>query len=284
MGIEVTHIPEGIILTQKKFTKELLQTCNLNTSKPTKTPLLITDKLTLEGEFTDPAHYRCLVGKLNFLTHTRPDLSFAVQTLSQFMHQPKLPHLHALTHVSRYIACTHGQGILLKPSDTLTLQAYSDSDWGSCPNTRRSVTGYVLLLGNSPVSWKSKKQGTISKSSSEAEYRAMAATTSEITWLVRLLTNLQVTDLKHVTLNCDNQSAIHIGKNLVFHERTKHIELDCHFTREKVLEGLLELTYTPITQQLADVFTKALSSPQHNYLLSKLGMFSLPPASLRGCW
>ena len=101
--------------------------------------------------------------------------------------------------------------------DRLTLTAYSDSDWAACPNTRRSVTGYVLLLGKSPVSWKSKKQSTLSKSSSEAEYRAMASASSETTWLVRLFTELGITDLKPVTLYCDNQSAIHIGKNPVFH-------------------------------------------------------------------
>ena len=283
LGIEVTHLHGGIILTQRKFTKELLQDCGLDVSKSAKTPLPINQKLlTDEGAFTDPVQYRCLVGKLNFLTHTRPDISFAVQTLSQFMNKPRLPHLQALLHVLRYIAHTNGQGIYLQATDSLTLQAYSDSDWGSCPNTRRSVIGYVLLLGNSPISWKSKKQGTISKSSSEAEYRAMAATASEITWMVRLLADLHVSSLKPILLNCDNQSAIHIGKNPVFHERTKHIELDCHFTREKVLEGLIELTYTPTAHQLADVFTKALSSPQHNYLLSKLGMSSLPPPSLRG--
>uniref|UniRef100_A0A803N009 Retroviral polymerase SH3-like domain-containing protein n=1 Tax=Chenopodium quinoa TaxID=63459 RepID=A0A803N009_CHEQI len=141
-------------------------------------------------------------------------------------------------------------------------------------NEGRSVTGYVLLLGKSPVSWKSKKQPTISKSSSETEYRAMAAASSETTWLVKLLTELCVLNLKPVALHCDNQSAIHIGKNPVFHECTKHIELDCHFTREKVLEGLIVLTYTPTAEQLADIMTKALSSFQHNKLKSKLGMYS----------
>lgn len=119
LGIELTHINEGIILTQKKFTKELLQACSLDVSKAAKTPLPIKLKLLAdEGEFTDPAQYRCLVGKLNFLTHTRPDLSFA------------------LVYVLRYIAHTPSQGILLHATDSLILQGYSDSDWGSCPNTR----------------------------------------------------------------------------------------------------------------------------------------------------
>ena len=273
--MEISRLENGIVMTQKKFTKELLLDCNMDVTKAAKTPLPANMKLMIDkGElYADPEHYRKIVGKLNFLSHTRPDLSFSVQTLSQFMHQPRMHHVQALNHVLRYVSHTMGQGIILNATDNLILTTYSDSDWASCPNTRRSVTGYILLLGESPVSWKSKKQSTISKSSSEAEYRAMASASSETTWLVSLLTELGVTNLKPVTLYCDNQSAIHIGNNPVFHERTKHIEIDCHFTREKVLEGLIQLTYTPSTEQLADIMTKALGSLQHDKLKSKLGMY-----------
>ena len=275
LGMEISRLENGIVMTQKKFTKELLLDCNMDVTKAAKTPLPANMKLMIDkGElYADPEHYRKIVGKLNFLSHTRPDLSFSVQTLSQFMHQPRMHHVQALNHVLRYVSHTMGQGIILNATDNLILTTYSDSDWASCPNTRRSVTGYILLLGESPVSWKSKKQSTISKSSSEAEYRAMASASSETTWLVSLLTELGVTNLKPVTLYCDNQSAIHIGNNPVFHERTKHIEIDCHFTREKVLEGLIQLTYTPSTEQLADIMTKALGSLQHDKLKSKLGMY-----------
>ncbi|XP_056692274.1 uncharacterized mitochondrial protein AtMg00810-like [Spinacia oleracea] len=283
LGIEVGYLSNGVVLTQKKFTKSLLVDSGFDLHKFAAAPLPINTKLLSDdGDlYANPELYRCLVGKLNFLTHTRPDLCFAVQLLSQFMHSPRVSHVHALHHVLRYVAGSEGQGIILKATDSLTLQAFSDSDWASCPNTRRSITGYILLLGNSPVSWKSKKQGTVSKSSSEAEYRAMAAAASEVTWLVRLLEEIGVNSLKPVTLHCDNQSAIYIAKNPVFHERTKHIEIDCHFTRDKVLEGLIQLTYLPTQSQLADIFTKALPSPQFYQLLSKLGVSSAPP-SLRG--
>ena len=115
-----------------------------------------------------------------------------------------------------YVQGTLHHGILLKGADHLSLQGYSDSDWAACPTSRRSVTGYIILLGSSPISWKSKKQGTVSRSSSEAEYRAMAQAASEITWLVRLLEELGVSNLTPVKLNCDNQSALHIAKNSVF--------------------------------------------------------------------
>ncbi|XP_021739725.1 uncharacterized protein LOC110706125 [Chenopodium quinoa] len=152
LGIEVGYTADGVILTQKNFTRELLQGCGFNIDKRAVTPLPMHLKLSAtEGDvFPDAEKYRSLVGKLNFLTQTRPDLSYTVQTLN----------------------------------------------WASCLDSRRFISGFVLLLGGSPISWKSKKQGTISKSSAEAEYRAMAAATSEFTWIVNLLEVLGVTNLE----------------------------------------------------------------------------------------
>ncbi|WOG86546.1 hypothetical protein DCAR_0205758 [Daucus carota subsp. sativus] len=126
------------------------------------------------------------------------------------MHAPRTSHWSALQHTLRYLAGTATQGILLKASDKLKLQAFSDADWASCVDTRRSVTGYILLFGNSPITWKSKKQSTVSKSSAEAEYRAMASAAAEVTWVVRLLEELGVSNLKHVELHCDNQGLLNI--------------------------------------------------------------------------
>lgn len=219
-----------------------------------------------EGErYSDPCHYRCLVGKLDFLTHTRPDLSYTVQHLSQFLQNPKLPHYRALTH--KWIMWTTiQQEIFLKANEQLSLQAYSDSDWGACLDTKRFILSYVFLLGKSPISWKLKKQSIVSKSSSEVEYRSMSGTASEVTWVVRLLEELLVKNLRHVTLHFDNQSAIHIAKNPVHRKRTKHIEIYVNFTRDKVLEGLLQITYLSTTSQLADVFTKIIPYGEFNNL------------------
>ncbi|XP_021726146.1 uncharacterized protein LOC110693297 [Chenopodium quinoa] len=161
---------------------------------PDVTPLPQHQKLATDDGvlLSDVTLYRSLVGKLNFLTNTRPDLSYSVQTLSQFMQNPRTTHMEALQHTLRYVAHTTGQGILLKGSDALTLQALIDSDWASCSDSRKSISGYVLLLGSSPISWKSKKQPTMSKSSSESEYRAMASAAAEVTWVVRLLSELGV--------------------------------------------------------------------------------------------
>ncbi|XP_057522448.1 uncharacterized mitochondrial protein AtMg00810-like [Amaranthus tricolor] len=257
LGMEICKTSAGIILTQHKFTKKLLQFSGLDLSKRATTPLPTSFKLhpDVGDPYFDPAFYRSLVGKLNFLTHSRPDLTFAVQTLSQFMQDPKVPHMQALHHTLRYVAGSIGQGILLKAGERISLIGYSDSDWATCPITRRSITGYLVLFGGSPVSWNSKKQSTISKSSTEAEYRDMAVVASEIT--------------------C-------IGKNPVHHERTKHIELDAHFTREKVLDGLLQLQYLPTAQQLANAFTKNLSAAQLQYLMTKRGLVQTTIPSLRG--
>jgi len=282
--LQVQTSPQGILLSQHKFAKDLLRDCGFTISRTTSTPLPLQCKLLPdEGPLLeDPSQYRALVGKLNFLTHTRPDISFAVQTLSQFLQNPRTPHLHALLHTLAYVQGTMNQGILLKGDSHLSLQGYSNSDWDACPSSRRFVTGYLILLGSSPISWKSKKQGPVSRSSSEAEYRAMAQAASEITWLVRLLEELGVSNLRPVQLNYDNQSALHIARNPIFHERTKHIEIDCHFTRDKVLEGLLQLHYLPTSSQLADILTKILPGPHFQDLLSKLGMVNtLDHSSLR---
>ncbi|XP_057522453.1 uncharacterized mitochondrial protein AtMg00810-like [Amaranthus tricolor] len=151
LGFEVTYLNDGIVLSQQNFTTNLKLPLNL---KPIATPLPLNLKLQTNNSplFHDPTHYGSLVGKLNFLTHTRPDFSYTIQALSQLMQNPIELHFQALTHTLNYVASTLGQGILLQSVDNLKLHAYSDSDWGACLDTRRSITGYVILFGNSLVS------------------------------------------------------------------------------------------------------------------------------------
>ncbi|GAA0171263.1 transmembrane signal receptor [Lithospermum erythrorhizon] len=279
-------------MTQCKYTSELLQASGLFTSdtkyKIPGTPLPLHCKLLLQDSalLANPEYYRSMVEKLNFLTNTRSDLSYAVQTLSQFMQQPCDSHLAALQHLLCYVHSTASQGLLLQGADQLTLKVYSDSDWAACPSTSRSVAGYVVTLGDAPISWKSKKQSTVSRSSAKAEYRAMAQASAEVRWLIRLLAELNATPTLPVTLFCDNTSAMHIVKNPVFHERTKHINIDCHFTREKLLQSLLTLLHVPTIEQVADILTRFF--PLYNILTScpcLACFFLLQQLKLaRGCW
>lgn len=223
----------------------------------------------------DPSVYQRLVGRLLYLTITGPDICFAVQYLSQFMQTPKSSHLRAAERIIGYLKKSPGLGILLYASTDLKLHAYCDSDWASCPLSRKSITGYLVTLGTSHISWKSKKQHTVSRSSAESEYRSMASATCEIIWLRGLLADMGIfLDLPTV-LHCDNQAALHIAANPLYHERTKHIEVDCHFIREKIRDKSITTSHISTHCQPADIFTKALGSDQHWFLLSKLGMLNI---------
>ena len=276
LGIEITSTPKAFFLCQKKYIQDLLAEMHMTHSKPLQLPMGSHAKFTnfTGRRLTCPEVYRRLIGKLIYLTITRPDVSFAVQVLSQFMQTPTEEHLAAAKHVLRYLRNTPDLGIMLSASSVSNLTGYCDSDWGSCCDSRKSTTGFCILLGNSPISWKVKKQTVVARSSAEAEYRAMATACCEIIWLLALLQDLGMTGLTPVTLFCDNQAAIHISANPVFHERTKHIEVDCHYVRDQLITQKIYPAYVNSHDQVADIFTKALPVAQHQYLMSKLGVCS----------
>nr|XP_016457830.1 PREDICTED: uncharacterized mitochondrial protein AtMg00810-like [Nicotiana tabacum] len=279
LGLEIMYKDDGVIISQRKFVLDLLKEYNCLDYKPCSSPLDPTIKLKArEGTIPqDPTYYRKQVGKLNFLTNTRLDIAYSVQHLSQFIQEPREPNLKAAFHLLRYLRNDPTLGIFMSNNGDHTVKAYCDFDWAACPDSRRSITGYLVLLGNNPISWKSKKQETISLSFAEAEYRALRKVVWELVWLSRLFEELNVPFSLPISVFCDIQSALHIAKNPVFHERTKHIEVDCHFVRGQLQAGLISLYHIRTDNQLVDVLTKSLTGIKHSATLGKLAVFTTPP-------
>ncbi|KAK2405521.1 putative mitochondrial protein [Trifolium repens] len=277
LGVEVARSSTGIFLCQRKYALDIVAETGLLGAKPANTPLEQNHHLALASGplIVNSEQYRRLVGRLIYLCFTRPELSYCVHILSQFMQQPRQEHWEAALRVVRYLKGNPGQGILLRKDSDLKLYGWCDSDWASCPLTRRSLTGWFVSLGNSPISWKTKKQHTVSRSSAEAEYRSMANTTCELKWLKGILSCLGICHDQPIMIYCDSQAALHISKNPIFHERTKHIEVDCHFVRDEITKGIIQPVHVSTHTQLADIFTKALGRPQFVFLLDKLGICDL---------
>ncbi|KAL3615224.1 hypothetical protein CASFOL_040885 [Castilleja foliolosa] len=273
LGIELARSSSGIFICQRQYTLDILSDMGLTNCKPAALPMDPKVHFNfVDGEpLSDATPYRRLVGRLLYLSITRPDISYAIHRLSQFLSAPRTTHMQALTHILRYLKGSPGQGIFYSSSSSLNLQSFSDADWGSDPVTRRSTTGYCIYLGDCLISWKSKKQTTISKSSAEAEYRALSSVSSEIIWLLKILKDLRI-PVSCSTLFCDNKAALHIAQNPIFHERTKHIDIDCHFVREYVLKGTIKLLPVSSSNQIADIFTKALPIASFQNLKSKLAL------------
>jgi len=183
--------------------------------------------------------------------------------------------MEAALWVVRYLKGAPGQGLFFSSNSDFRLKAYCDSNWTGCPLTMRSTTGYCVFLGRSLISWRSKRHKTVSLSSAEAEYRAMTRACCELTWLHYLLRDLGLTHHESALLFCDNKVALHVASNLVFHERTRHIEMDCHYIKEKIQDGLVITRYVSSAHQLADILTKPLGKENFVPMICKLGVHDI---------
>jgi histone deacetylase 1/2 len=224
-----------------------------------------TDKITaVDGELlssADATEYRSIVGGLQYLTITRPDLSYAVNRVCQYLHMPRDTHWAAVKRILRYVRLTVSYGLSIRPSSSEVISAYSDADWAGSPDDRRSTGGYAVFFGSNLIAWSARKQATVSRSSTESEYKAVANATAELIWVQSLLRELRISQPRPPVLWCDNIGAIYLSANPVFHARTKHIEVNYHFVKEHVAEKLLHTKFKSSKDQLANIFTKPLSLP-----------------------
>ncbi|GJY10247.1 ribonuclease H-like domain-containing protein [Tanacetum coccineum] len=240
LGIEVLETEQGLCLSQRKYSLDLLSDFGLLACKPSATPL--EQNLSITNEPTDIdkvldniTEYQKLIGKLIYLTHTRPDISYFVHCLSQFMHKPLRSHLRIALRVLRYLKGNPGKGVHIVRQPKASLEAFVDADWA----------------------------------------KAMASVTSEVIWILKILKDLEWDRVLHVNLFCDSQAAIKIAANPVFHERTKHLEIDLHFIRDEILAGVIKTQKIGTAVQPADIFTKGLDKLQHKILVSKLGLIDV---------
>jgi hypothetical protein len=224
---------------------------------------------------TNKERYQRLVGRLMYLTHTRPDLAYALSVVSQFMHSSSEEHMNVVIRILRYLKASPGKGILFTKGHNLDIHGYTDADWAGSIQDRRSTSGYFTFVGGNLVTWRSKKQEVVARSSAEAEYRGMAKAICELLWIRNLMLDLQIKPVNPMKLYCDNKAACDIAHNPVQHDRTKHVEVDRHFIKEKLEEKLIEVPHVRSQDQLADVLTKALSNQVFNDCLNKLGMSNI---------
>ena len=220
----------------------------------------------------DSSEFRRIMGSLQYLSLTRPDISFAVNKLSQFMHKPTTTHWTTTKRLLRYLKQIIFYGIQVHRAGPSVLHTYSDADWAGNVDDRTSTSAYISFLGPNPISWTSKKQRAVARSSTEAEYRALANAASETIWLSTLFKELAFPIQDSPLLLCDNLGATHLSFNPVNHSRMKHIQIDLHFVRDLVQQGSLQVRHVHTQDQLADLLTKPLSKQRTTVLRNKIGL------------
>ncbi|XP_019166511.1 PREDICTED: uncharacterized protein LOC109162246 [Ipomoea nil] len=271
LGIETLKVDGGLILSQCRYMGDVLNRAGMTDCKPLATPAAVTQAVTTSIEpFYNPTQYRRLVGALQYLTITRPDLSYVVNRLCQFMHTPTDEHWRLLKRVLRYVKGTLNYGLRLSASSSSDIHAFSYSDWVGCLVDRKSTSGYAVFLGSNLIFWLSRKQRTVARSSTTAKYKGLADVSAKVTWIVSLLRKLGLHSGQPTALWCNNLGATYLCVNPVFHARTKHMEIDYHFVRDKVASEDFVVNFVSTKDQLADIFTKRLPTPRFGILRDKL--------------
>jgi hypothetical protein len=283
-GMNIDRTSEGLHVHQTQYVEQKLQEFGLDDFPPSSCPLnpkghmKAATATEIEELKNHGGNYRALVGSLNYLSVlTRPDISYAVSVLSQHLEKPGILHFRAAEQVFRYLSGTKQVGLIYQRKVDLSLSAHVDSDWGNCPDTRRSATGYVVLTHTQVLSWKATRQATVSLSSTEAEYKALSDLGREISWISHLISELDLGyEPRNIPIGVDNQGAIDLARSEISQNsfRTKHMDIRLHFVRELIIDNLIALKYIRTNKNSADFLTKPTGRSTIRRSLAAIGVRS----------
>ncbi|CAH9097660.1 unnamed protein product [Cuscuta europaea] len=281
LGIEVKQSESGIFIGQEGYAKKILENIKMDDCNPINTPVDCGVKLSKFGdeEKVEPTIFKSLVGSLRYLTCTRPDILYGVGFISRYMEDPRTSHWKAAKRIFRYIKGTLNFGLFYNSCKDFKLVGYSDSDWAGDVDDHKSTTGFVFLLDNTAFTWSSKKQPIVTLSTCEAEYVAGYSCVCHAIWLRNLFKEIGMPQKEATEIYVDNKSAIALGKNPVFHDRSKHIDTRYHYIRECIERKEVEVKYARSHDQIADIFTKPLKHEDFRRLRTMIGVTK---TSLRG--
>ncbi|KAK3876705.1 hypothetical protein Pcinc_018517 [Petrolisthes cinctipes] len=278
LGVKVVQdtVKGQIWIDQPLYIENILKKFGMEDSKPVETPADPNQKVckaTDECTIFDKEQYQSAVGSLLYLSvKTRPDIAYAVNSVTRYSTKPTSQHWKAVKRIMRYLKGTRDLGILYNYNGSTDFVGYSDADWAGDIKDRKSTSGYCFHLGGGPVSWSSKKQSCVALSTAEAEYMALASAIQEAVWLRKLAVDIQIDCKGPLLLYEDNQSTIAMSKNPQFHGKTKHIDIKFHYVLEKCNENVIQLVYCPTNDMIADIFTKGLNKDKFKRLREMLGM------------
>ncbi|GKA00798.1 retrovirus-related pol polyprotein from transposon TNT 1-94 [Tanacetum coccineum] len=258
-GLQISQSPRGIFINQSKYALESLKKYGFDSCDPVDTPMVEKSKLDEDkkGKVVDPSDYRGMIDTLLYLTASRADLQFSICMCARYQARPTEKHLNAVKMIFRYLKGTVHRGLWYPKDSSIALTSFADADHAGCQDTRRSTSRSMKLLGDTLVSWSSKRQKSAAISSTEAEYIALSGCCAQILWMRSQLTDYGF-GFNKIPMYCDNKSAIALCCNNVQYSRSKHIDIRFHFIKEHVENGMIELYFVNTEYQLADIFTKAL--------------------------